>query len=229
MHFNITRYTDNDRKIVSKWNKHKLNVTNPYVLSCEKLENGYTFKGVLAANCLTPVAEFEISYKTIANTLEIEVGYKIDPRVESFPRFGLEFGTDKNCRDFSFVGFGPGESYTDKNVYCEYGYYESTADENYDRKYVRPQESGSHYASRYLCVKDQFALTADKDFSFSVNPYTTAQLRDTLHDFELKENDFVNVCVDLAMRGVGSNSCGPALDQKYEIPYEYKNKFVLHF
>ena len=30
------------------------------------------------------------------------------------------------------------------------------------------------------------------------NPYSTAQLRDTLHNFDLPENDFVNLCLDLA-------------------------------
>ena len=183
----------------------------------------------MAANCLMPILNFGISYKVIDSSLEIEVEYKLADRISSFPRFGLEFGTDKNSRDFSFIGFGPGESYIDKNVYCEYGYYESSADKNYDKNYVRPQESGSHYASTYLEIKDQFSLTADAPFSFSVNPYTTAQLRDTSHSFKLKENQFVNICLDLAMRGVGSNSCGPALQSKYEIAREGKNKFILHF
>ncbi|MBR6563299.1 MAG: hypothetical protein IKK70_05115, partial [Clostridia bacterium] len=59
--------------------------------------------------------------------------------------------------------------------------------------------------------------------------YTTKQLCETLHSFELKENDFVNVCIDLAMRGVGSHSCGPDLPEKYEIPRTGKNTFKLTF
>ncbi len=117
----------------------------------------------------------------------------------------------------------------DKKAACEYGYYESTAEENYQRGYVRPQESGSHYASRYLSVKDLFTLTAEQPFSFSVNPYTTEQLYKTTHVFKLPENDFVNVCVDLAMRGVGSHSCDPALNEKYKIPKSGKNVFKLVF
>jgi beta-galactosidase len=232
MHFNFTRYTDNDRNLVSAWNNRlKLPVTRPHTVKCEVLENGYAFKGVLAANCIEPTVKFEISYKVVGSALEIEVGYELAKRIEkdSFPRFGLEFGIDKASRKFSFVGFGPGESYIDKHVYCDYGYYESDADSNYDHGYVRPQEAGSHYASKYLCIKDQFALTADAPFSFSVNPYTTKQLCNTKHDFELKNNDFVNVCLDLAMRGVGSHSCGPVLLPQYEIPTEGKNKFVLNF
>lgn len=106
--------------------------------------------------------------------------------------------------------------------------YVSSAEENYDRKYIRPQESGSHYACTYMAVKDLFKVTAEKPFSCSVNPFTTEQLRETLHSFELEENDFV-ICIDLAMRGVGSHSCDPMLPVKYEIPRQGKNSFKFTF
>ena len=78
-------------------------------------------------------------------------------------------------------------------------------------------------------LKDLFKVTADLPFSCSVNPFTTEQLRTTLHSFELEENDFVNVCIDLAMRGVGSKSCGPDLPPEYEIPKTYSNTFKFVF
>lgn len=84
-------------------------------------------------------------------------------------------------------------------------------------------------ACKYMAVKDLFKVTAEQPFSFSVNPYTTKQLCETLHSFELEENDFVNVCIDLAMRGVGSHSCGPELPDEYEIPRKGKNTFKFTF
>ena len=72
-------------------------------------------------------------------------------------------------------------------------------------------------------------MTAKEPFSFSLNPYTTKQLTETMHSFELEENDFVNVCIDIAMRGLGSHSCGPDLPEKYEIPRAGKNIFKLVF
>jgi beta-galactosidase len=80
-----------------------------------------------------------------------------------------------------------------------------------------------------LCVKGLFSVTASNLFSFSVNPYTTSQLYKTKHNFELSKNDFVNVCIDLAMRGVGSHSCGPELNKKYEIPKKLKTAFEFKF
>jgi hypothetical protein len=230
MRWNVLRYIDNDRKLLPLWeSKYRLPEVRPEIFSCEKTENGYLIKGVLVANCLMPALDFSVKYTVKSNELIVEVEYNISDYIQSLPRFGFEFGIEKKYDKFSFVGFGKTESYVDKNVACEYGYYESDAKENYDNKFIRPQESGSHYASKYLCVKNLFTLTAATPFSFSVNPYTTKQLYETKHNFDLPENDFINVCVDLAMRGVGSHSCGPTLDKKHEIPKEGKNifRFVL--
>ena len=230
MHFNITRYTDNDRDLIPHWiGRCHLDSCKPHIFSCEKTENSYKFKGCLAANCLMPAAYFDIMYEVSGNVLTATVEYELADYVENFPRFGVEFGVDKAYTNFSYAGFGPTESYVDKHIACEYGYYVSSARENYDREYIRPQESGSHYACKYLAVKDLFKVTAEQPFSCSVNPYTTKQLCETLHSFELEENDFVNVCIDLAMRGVGSHSCGPELPAEYEIPKKYKNTFKFTF
>ena len=115
-----------------------------------------------------PVLNFTVSCHVSGVTLELEISYKIADYVKNLPRFGVEFGVDKTKETFSFVGFGKGESYADKNLSCEYGYYESNARENYDRKYIRPQESGSHAECKYLRVNDVFALTAEKTFSCAV-------------------------------------------------------------
>jgi beta-galactosidase/beta-glucuronidase len=226
MKLNITRYIDNERRLTYDRDvKYGFKDCKPYIFESKIEGNRYEFKGVLAIPTRAPAVEFTLAYEAVGNELIVEIDYEIAAYVEALPRVGLEFAINQSKTAFSYVGFGPTESYVDKNVACEYGYYESTSRENYDRNYVRPQESGSHFASRYLCVKGVFELTAEKEFSFSVNPYTTAQLRDATHDFALKENDFVVVCVDLAMRGIGSYSCGPKLDPKYEIPRKGKNQF----
>ena len=230
LHLNFTRYTDNDRNLVHHWNNElRLPLAKTHITSYEKQDNTYKFKGCLAANCRRPFAEFELMYSVIGNKLKVDISYSLEKFAKSFPRFGIEFGVDKAYNNFSYIGFGPHESYIDKNVACEYGYYENTAKENYDIKYIRPQESGSHYACKYLNIKDLFSVKAEKEFSFSYNPYTTKQICETKHNFELSENDFVNLCIDLAIRGVGSHSCGPTLPKEYEIPKQYKNSFEISF
>ena len=230
VHLNILRYTDNDRRLAPDWvNKFRLDQCKPHIFSCEKGDNSYRFQGCLAAACRAPAVEFSISYEARENALEIAVEYTLAEYIERIPRFGIEFAVEQAYNKFSYVGFGPHESYVDKHLACDYGYYESRAEENYDRKYIRPQESGSHYHCRYLEVDGLFQLTAQQPFSCSVNPYTTRQLRETTHDFLLEENDFTNVCVDLAMDGIGSYSCGPALLEKYHTPRTMKNTFRFTF
>lgn len=228
--FNILRYTDNDRRLMAKWfDRWQLSNCKPYIFDFHKTETGCSFEGAMAANCLEPAVEFELEYSVEGNVLTADISYRIADYIEKLPRFGLEFAVDKACGKFSYVGYGPYESYSDKHVACDYGYYESTARENYDRGYIRPQESGSHHGCKYLAVQGAFEVMADKPFSCSVNPYTTAQLCKTLHDHELEENDFVNVCIDLAMWGIGSHSCGPCLPEEYEIPRTGHNTFRICF
>ncbi len=230
LHINITRYTDNDRLLLENWvDRWHLPFCKPQIFSCEKEENGYKLEGALATNCLIPAVRYSLEYRVSGNELTMTVSYEVADYISIFPRFGVEFGVSKNDDRFAYVGYGPTESYADKRVACEYGYYESNARSNYDRKYIRPQESGSHYECQYLAVADLFEITAEKPFSCSVNPYTTEQVRDMLHDHELKQNEFVNVCVDVAMRGVGSQSCGPALPEEYEIPRKGTNTFIFMF
>ena len=230
MHLNATRYIDNDRNLQHLFNEvYRLKECKQTIISCEKTSDGYVFNGAYGANCRIPVFYFTLSYTVVEGGLEIGLEYETTEYAVKIPRVGLEFALDKTFGDFAYVGYGPYESYVDKHVACEYGYYESNADANYEKNYVRPQESGSHYATKYMSIKNLFAVTADEEFSFSVNPYTTQQLRDSAHVFELPKSDFVNVCLDIAMRGVGSHSCGPELDPKYEIPRKAKNVFRLIF
>jgi hypothetical protein len=228
--FNVERFIDNDMFLQKEYKeKYALHKLKPVILACEKTENGYKFRGALCAPCIEPIVYFNIEYLLAGNALTVKVDYKINKFVKHLPRFGFEFAIDQKYSNFSFVGFGKGESYADKHVYCDYGYYTSNAKENYCYEYIRPQESGSHYASRYLGVDGLFSVTATAPFSFSVNPYTTRQLMDTKHNFELPKNKFVNVCLDLAMRGIGSFSCGPELPERYEIPREGENQFTITF
>ena len=69
-------------------------------------------------------------------------------------------------------------------------------------------------------------MTAEKPFSFSVLPYSTNELMTAKHDFELKGDGRVYVNIDVFMSGVGTNSCGPRLEEKYRTPAEGENVFL---
>ncbi len=230
MKWNILRYIDNDRWHVQRWNvKYRLHVAKPEIISYKVEENYYEGVGYICPNCRDIVLKFTVKYFVVGSELNVKIDYEIPDYIMHLPRFGLELQIDKKYSNFNYVGYGPTESYVDKHVACEYGYYESNAKSNYDNNYIRPQESGSHYHTNYLCVKDLFTVTAEKPYSFSINPYTTKQLCETKHNFELKPNDFTNVCLDLHMRGIGSMSCGPDIPSDCEVPRKGSNHFKLTF
>lgn len=229
MHLNITRYIDNDMHLRSQiYDRCKLHQCKPHIFSYERVGDTHRLSGVMAANCLMPAVEFDLEYTVIENKLKIAIDYKLADYVSFFPRFGIELAVDGDHADFEYIGYGPSESYIDKHVACEYGYYRSNTHDNYTQ-YIRPQESGSHYGCKYLEVTGVFRVTAKNNFSFSANPYTTEQLRDTAHAFELEDKNITNVCIDIAMRGIGSHSCGPTLDERYEIPRQGSGEFIFEF
>ena len=228
MKLNILRYIDNERLNVPEYEAFGMRQCKSYVIESKQTDKGYLFEGVIAANSLDPSVYYTLSYEAVKGGLKIKLKYKLADYVKRIPRIGLELALSSEYSNFSYVGFGPHESYIDKNCLCEYGYFESTAEKNFTN-YVRPQENGSHYASEYLRINGVVSVTAAKPFSFSVLPFTSEQLFDKKHAYELKRTGITNVCIDLAMRGVGTHSCGPELAKEFEVPREGENEFTLIF
>ena len=68
-------------------------------------------------------------------------------------------------------------------------------------------------------------ITAEKPFSFSVLPYSVETIIDTKHNFELPETDGSYISLDIDMSGVGTNSCGPVLAERFRAKKEGENTF----
>ena len=60
-------------------------------------------------------------------------------------------------------------------------------------------------------------FTTPASFEFSALNYTVEELDQKEHDFELTEANSTEVLICYKNRGVGSNSCGPALQRKYQV------------
>ena len=61
-------------------------------------------------------------------------------------------------------------------------------------------------------------FTSGSEFSFNASEYTQEELAGKRHNYELEKSGSSVICIDSKMAGVGSNSCGPALAEKYRIP-----------
>ena len=198
------------------------------VYATEEKGNIVIVKGAMVKNCFSPILEYILQYEFYDDALDVDFEYRVADFVTYLPRTGLEFAIPKRYGKIEYDGFGPYESYIDKHRASDYGTYCSTAAKEYYH-WIKPQETGSHYASTRLKIDRLMEITAEKAFSFSVLPYSTKQISDAKHDFELTKSDAIYVNIDIAMSGIGSNSCGPMLDEKYRAPKFGRNKFRICF
>ncbi len=189
-----------------------------------------TVKESFGWNVNQPFAYLDAEYKIDVNGI-LTVSVKLDVtgnKVNLLPRFGLRFFLDKSFDSVEYFGYGPTESYIDKHNSTWLGNFSSKIKDLHE-DYIRPQENGSHYACRHLTVKsgaetikvyatEQGLKSPWKGFSFNASEYTQEELASKKHNFELEKCEFNVICADFAMAGVGSNSCGPALAEKYRIP-----------
>ena len=130
-------------------------------------------------------------------------------------------------KDVTYYGIGPVESYPDKHRAGWHGEFTAPVRELHE-DYIRPQENGSHYDCDYVTVEShtghqlaerKTALTAvgEKTFSFNASIYTEEELTEKAHNYELEECGSTVLCLDYRQNGIGSNSCGPQLLEKYRL------------
>ena len=219
----VRAYIDNDKFVRSEWDKF-IDDYKQEIVSVEKEENRTVVKGFAVKNGLAPLMEYTLKYTPFGGGLDIEFEYRVADFICYLPRIGFEFSVAKKYGRFSYCGYGPNESYIDKRLSSEYGYYESTAKKNFG-DYIKPQETGSHFNSTLLILEGLMKITAENPFSFSVLPYSTAQIKNCAHNFELPPSDAAYINLDLSMSGIGSNSCGPGLKDEFKAAKQAKNKF----
>lgn len=218
----LRAFIDNDRNVQGVWKAYK--DAKPTVYGIRKEGNTVRVNGKLLKNCLQSLMTFELTYTFRNRCVDVEFSYEVADFVSYLPRIGLSFALGNRYGKFTYEGYGPYESYVDKHLASERGRYSSTAEKAYYH-YVKPQESGSHFATTELVLGSRLKVTAEKPFSFSVLPWSTEELTETAHDFELPPSKRVYVNLDLAMSGVGTASCGPELQKDYRAAKKGRNTF----
>lgn len=225
MGFNIWRApTDNDRFVKIAWCNCFFDhaASRAYETRIERDEKGVTLKTAfaVAAPALRPLVKGELAWR-IGKDGSIALSLQGDrcETMPSLPRFGVRMFLQKAMDQVRYFGYGPNESYIDKHQSSFRHTYESTVAAQHE-DYLMPQENGSHCGCEFLRLSGGGNALAVRGsgFSFSASPYTQEELTEKKHNYELEEADSTVLCVDACMGGVGSNSCGPALAEKYRVP-----------
>ena len=167
-----------------------------------------------------PVVFMDVTYIISAGRLDIRTHATFSDKVGFLPRFGVRMFMPRVFSEVEYFGYGPNESYIDKHQSCRAGKFSDDIGRMHE-DYIRPQENSSHFGCRYMQISDgetTVRFTSGSEFSFNASEYTQEELAGKRHNYELEKSGSSVICIDSKMAGVGSNSCGPALAEKYRIP-----------
>jgi beta-galactosidase len=174
-----------------------------------------------------PILTVEVTYTVLAEggiVLDAVAAHTADLRsVKPFelPRFGFEFTMPEHNEYVRYLGRGEVENYSDLNKASKLGVYKTTASENFEH-YIKPQENSAHGATRYMTVSNASGqglcvLSTDSPFSFNCSHFSSLDLSNAAHDYELIPRKETVVNIDYAHAGIGSASCGPTLAEEYKL------------
>jgi len=223
MELNIWRApTDNDMYIKSEWKKAHYDkaYTRAYTTEVVQGKHGVkiTSHASVVAETVQKILDVTITWKIeAAGKIDADIAVTKDDEFPDLPRFGVRMFLDKKLSAARYFGMGPQESYCDKHQAASHGLYRADVGDLHE-DYIRPQENGSHYDCEYVELNNSrygIVVSAEKAFSFNASYYTQEELEKKTHNYELTESDSVVFCVDYALNGIGSNSCGPVVLEQY--------------
>lgn len=237
MQFNIWRApTDNDRYIREEWRRARYHeaVVRTYGIVIRQTKDGVLFDSVMSVSAASVqrMIDMEVQWNIDRNGgISVEMKAFRKKEFPELPRFGIRLFVKKELDEVSYYGMGPMESYRDKCRAASHGLYRARVRELHE-DYIRPQENGSHYDCDYVelaCGQYGLAAVSDKTFSFNASVYTQEELERADHNYQLLESGSTVLCLDYAMNGIGSNSCGPKLREPYrfdEMEFTFAFKLV---
>ena len=215
--------TDNDRNVKAMWDRTNIwqgenfdcafNKVYSYKLSGNRAEFTMSAAGVSRM----PFFNYTLCYEFFADgKVSVSLNGKIRENVVWLPRLGFEFKLPYDTSKFKYFGNGPMDSYRDMTHHGITAWHESDADREYVN-YIRPQEHGNHYGCRELEIENSLKFSAEDLMEISVLHHSIEQLTKAEHTDELKKSDGTHIRIDYKVSGIGSNSCGPQLPEKYRL------------
>lgn len=214
--------TDNDRNIKLFWGSYNIwqgenfDISATKIYSCE-INNGLiTVKGSMSGISRQPYMQFTNTYFVNAlGSIKADFNGSVRENVVYMPRFGYEVKLADQDSEFKYFGYGPCESYCDMHHGSSLGMYESKASEEYVA-YPYPQEHGNHFGTRMLKVQDM-CFVAEQPFECNLSQYNSTNLSNANHTDEITKDSNTNLRIDYKVSGIGSNSCGPTLEKRFQL------------
>jgi len=213
--------TDNDKRMKLEWIaagldrlQHRVNDTR--IVAREPACITVAVESVLAAYSLRPAFRCDYLYRIHGNgEVEIEthvLPLRNPPPLAHLPRLGLQMRLPGAFDRMVWYGRGPHESYVDRKESAFVGLYRGTVQEQFVN-YVYPQENGNKSDVRWVALTDLRGIGLRAEgmplLNVSAHHYSTENLTQALHTYDLVRLDETILNLDHAHCGLGSNSCGP--------------------
>lgn len=169
----------------------------------------------------TPESSCEVAYTVTGDgTVHTALSYNPPKGIHDMPEFGMLFKFDADYENLTWYGYGPAETYCDRERGGKLGIYQNKVADNI-AQYLVPQECGNHTHVRRASITDNLGRGMEfsgKELSFSALPYTPHELENAMHAYELPPVYYTVVRVALQQMGVaGDDSWGARTHEEYLI------------
>lgn len=169
----------------------------------------------------TPESSCEVAYTVTGDgTVHTALSYDPPKGIHDMPEFGMLFKFDADYENLTWYGYGPAETYCDRERGGKLGIYQNKVADNI-AQYLVPQECGNHTHVRRASITDNLGRGMEfsgKELSFSALPYTPHELENAMHSYELPPVYYTVVRVALQQMGVaGDDSWGARTHEEYLI------------
>ena len=142
-------------------------------------------------------------------TIKVDVTFNADQSLPILPKLGLQLKIPANYNNLQYLGRGPHENYWDRKLGADVGTYKTTVTEDY-YSYIRPQESSNKTEVRWMKLTDNAGIgvlikAINENLSMSAIPYSTWNIEEALHTYDLKKTAFYTINIDHKQMGVGGD------------------------
>ncbi|AWB65308.1 glycoside hydrolase family 2 [Saccharobesus litoralis] len=229
--------TDNDKGAWKSHNKLAFWKTAAEQLTLDAISYRKTPQGVRVTikQSVQDKVNFNHEYLVSDNgEVRVNVDFTADKSLPPLKRLGMQMGVASALSDVTYYGRGPFENYSDRNSSAEIAVYQAQANDLIYH-YIVPQENGNRTDVDWwqLASQQGYGLKVDgkQALSMSVWPWSQKNLDEALHTYDLVEQGFYTLNIDMLQSGVGGTDSWTALGaplDKYRVkPGKHSYQFTL--
>lgn len=232
--------TDNDRagwkthKVLAIWKDLAKNLDTRKVSVKENNQGGATLSVEQGYKQLVSI---KTTYHINGNgDITVNMQFDADSSLPDIPRIGMQVGINENFNQATYYGRGPYENYIDRNAGAEIGVYKAPVN-TLNTAYMVPQENGNRTGIEWWKLRNpnnDHVITIDgvEALSMSMSPWSLENIDEAKHTYDLIEQGFNTVNIDLIQMGVGGTDSWTSLAapmEKYRIkPGNHEYTFTIN-